>query len=246
MSGSFESALAAAEAAATDQPEHPHPPLKPALDAFREALRLTQNLGQTGDQADLYYVVDQVATRVREAYPGAMCTKGCDSCCNSATAVFDVTATEWELIRAHVKHHWTSAQRERFRARFEREHRPRLTTYRLLQAIWHFEPVADHIWQHQGYRCPFLEAGACSIYAARPLACRMYGFFGLLSRLQRAPSIYGCRLQADHFEKVQAQQVLQLPAARTVWNRAARLTRRPLWQFFSWSRILPLWVARDE
>lgn len=246
MFSSFENALAAAEAANASQPPPPQRPLDEDLEAFRDALRSTRNLGQTGDQADLYHLVDQMTQRVREAYPGAICKQGCSGCCDSATAVFDVTATEWELIRGYIRDHWLPVRQQRFRKRFQQEHRPRLLTYRLLQAIWHFEPVADRIWRRHNYRCPFLEDGACSIYPVRPLACRMYGFFGLLHRLKRHPSIYGCRLQADHFEQVQEHQFLQLPAARTVWNRAAKLTKRPFWQVATWSRILPLWVAREE
>jgi Fe-S-cluster containining protein len=244
MPQDFEQALAAAEAAETHGPKATPPPLEGDLEAFRDALRFTHNLGQSNDAADLYWVVDQMVERVRAAYPGAVCKRGCSGCCDSATAVFDVTQTEWTLIKNHMATHWNASQHARFRERFAQEHSPRLTTYRFLQAVWHFEPVADRVWARKNYRCPFLEEGACSIYEARPLACRMYGFFALLSRLKRHPSIYGCRLQADHFEKVQANQILQLPAARTVWTRAEKLTRKPFWRISARPRILPLWVAQ--
>ncbi|MEB3285446.1 MAG: YkgJ family cysteine cluster protein [Candidatus Sericytochromatia bacterium] len=246
MSNDFESILAAAQQAANTSAPPSGSPLTDALEFFRRAVGATTNLGESGDESDLYTVVDNIAQSVRDSYAGTVCRMGCSGCCDSPTAVFDVSLLEWRLIRAYIRENWTREQWQNFTSRFEREHLHRLGTYRFLHTIWHFEPIADHVWRRNGYRCPFLLGGACSIYSVRPLACRMYGFFALVHRSRPSPTVYGCRLQADHFEKMQSEQHLQLPAARTVWFRHAKLTRQPFWRINAQSRILPLWIAADR
>ena len=77
------------------------------------------------------------------------CRKGCDACCTRLAAVPELTAAEWDLLRPVAE-----ALPAHVHARIEA----------LEGAV---RPVA----------CPFLEAGACLVYEARPVACRTYGFY---------------------------------------------------------------------
>lgn len=210
------------------------PAIGAAIRTIRERLPAATNLGETGDERDAFALLDELTRAVADAYPGGSCRAGCSGCCDSQTAVFDVSPAEWAAIERHVGAEWDTARREQFMARFGQEHGPRLWMYRLLAWLRHFEPLADRYFARQPYRCPFLVEGRCSIYAARPLACRMYGYFAIRSRWYQRPAIYGCHLQARHFGQIQN---LALPSVNQVAAQSKRLTR-------GLARILPLWIAR--
>lgn len=249
--GGFEEVLAQVEQALSERVAAPPlPAIGEAIHVFRDALAGADNLGASHDDRDVYVLLDRLLAAVRAAYPGVRCAEGCSGCCDSSTAIFDVWPEEWTRIEAHVSSRWTPERRAAFRARFDGEHGHRLRAYRLLGAIKHFEPVADRYWAKEGYRCPFLEDGRCAIYEARPLACRMYGFFAIRGRWLAQPSVYGCRMQADYFGDELARGGLHLPSVNAVTARVAKLTRVPRWRRATGSaaalgrqRILPLWIA---
>jgi Fe-S-cluster containining protein len=212
------------------------PPVGEAIRAFRDRLGEVTNMGESGDSRDLYVLLDELVSVVKATYTGSLCKAGCSACCDSSTAIFDVSPTEWARIVSHMATAWTDAERAAFEARFASEHAPRLRAYRLLSAIRFFEPIADRHFAEAPYRCPFLVDGRCSVYAARPLACRMYGHFATRTRWYTAPAVYACRKQTDYLSDVRATQPLHLPSANMVLARAKRLMKGRV-------RILPLWIA---
>ncbi|HEY9724159.1 MAG TPA: YkgJ family cysteine cluster protein, partial [Oscillatoriaceae cyanobacterium] len=209
------------------------PAVGEAIRAFRAALPDADNLGRTGDSRDLYVLVDRLTAAVREAYPASLCRAGCSRCCETSTAVFDVSRAEWDRIAQHLDTAWTAEEREALAARFEREQRPQLSAYRLLGLVGFFEPLMDAYFARNPYRCPFLVDGRCSIYAARPLVCRMYGYFQIRRRWYTPASIYACR---DQTRTLSAQTPLHLPATNTVAVRSRRLTGGR-------ARLLAFWIA---
>ncbi|MFN3432587.1 MAG: YkgJ family cysteine cluster protein [Candidatus Sericytochromatia bacterium] len=213
------------------------PAVGEAIRAFRQLLGDATNMGVTADDRDLYVLLDRLVAAVVAAYPGGLCKAGCSACCDSHTAVFDVSPAEWAALDNHMATRWTEAERQAFFERFESEHGPRLGTYRALAAIRFFEPVADHHFGQKPYRCPFLVEGRCSVYAARPLACRMYGHFATRTRWYAPPAIYACRKQADFFSDVRDREPLHLPSSDMVVARAKRLMGGRM-------RILPFWIER--
>jgi Fe-S-cluster containining protein len=84
------------------------------------------------------------------------CKAGCDHCCHQSVGV---TVPEALVIFDHLKRSRSSPELQRIAAHISERHRETLG----LSSSERYSP--DH-------PCPFLEAGRCSIYEVRPLACR--------------------------------------------------------------------------
>jgi Fe-S-cluster containining protein len=238
----FEQALA--EAAAGLPPEEAAPPsaLEHFLEAHRGRLSEVHTLGDPARAGDIYAALDAVASDMKTLHPGSLCRRGCSGCCETPTAVFEASAREWDAIERHLAS-WDEPRRRRLWQRFEATHRHHLGAYRLLRWLGHFEPLAAWYFRRHGYVCPFLDEGACGIYPARPVACRMYGHFATRAPWKRRRGIYGCRLQADYHESRLRDGRPQLPDAEAVWSRAGALTREPFWRWKRRPRLLPEWIA---
>jgi Fe-S-cluster containining protein len=209
------------------QPAGDEPPaIAAAIAEVREALPRATSIQEA------FALVDRLTEAVRATYPQGHCKAGCSGCCDSQTAIFDVSPAEWEAIEQELAR-WEPARLAAFKQRFKREHGPRLRAYKGLAFVRFFEPVADRYFARHPYRCPLLEGGRCSVYAARPLACRMYGYFAIRARFYERPAVYGCGLQTAYYE---TREQLALPAVNMVAAQARRLTRGQ-------ARILPSWIA---
>jgi Fe-S-cluster containining protein len=100
----------------------------------------------------------QVELRVQTtaaAHGNWPCRKGCDECCRRLAAEPRVTREEWDLIARAIDElpaEIADAARRRIR-----------------ESAGKARPVV----------CPLLDAGSgsCLVYAARPVACRVYGFY---------------------------------------------------------------------
>jgi Fe-S-cluster containining protein len=100
--------------------------------------------------------IDERVASIREEHPNWRCRMGCDHCCHTLADVPYLTALEWELLQQGLK--------------------------TLPPAILNIirDQVASLTQQASGaMRCPMLDksAGACRVYAYRPIACRTYGFY---------------------------------------------------------------------
>jgi Fe-S-cluster containining protein len=117
--------------------------------------------------AELLADIDARVNVIRADRPDWLCAKGCDGCCRRLAAVPRLTAAEWALLRDAL-----AALAP-----------PRLDEIRQKMAA-----LAD---EQSSFRvvCPLLDpvSGACPVYAARPVACRTYGFY-----VQRELGLY-CR-----------------------------------------------------
>ncbi len=104
---------------------------------------------------------------IRADRPDWRCAKGCDSCCRRLAAEPALTAAEWALLRAAL----AALPTQRLG-----EIRQKMLALAAAQPSF---PVV----------CPLLDpaSGACPVYAARPVACRTYGFY-----VQRELGLY-CR-----------------------------------------------------
>ena len=115
-----------------------------------------------------YVTVDQVVAGV-SARTELPCRRGCSHCCKDVPP--PVSPAEWRVILQQLRL-MPAELRQRVltdAARLYTEHAERIEQ---LQA----QPERfDEISRAMGYACPFLVDDVCSIYAARPHACRLYG-----------------------------------------------------------------------
>lgn len=125
---------------------------------------------------DVQRLADQVTTLAEQqagkAGRAVTCAKGCDACCRQ---VVPISPTEARHLHAVVE----AQPPERaavLRERFERvrthmlQHVPQPDASDDKAARYRFAMA----WYRQHMDCPFLEDGACSIYADRPITCREF------------------------------------------------------------------------
>jgi uncharacterized protein len=134
----------------------------------------------------LFDEVHARAAALSRDHAGWPCTRGCGACCRSLARVPDLTRSEWELVERAL------------RELPESEHEVCRERARALAASAR-EDGAD-----QRCECPLFDArcDTCRIYAARPLACRSYGFYA--GRRHDA----WCGLVARHVEDRRDQLLL--------------------------------------
>lgn len=209
-----------------------------ALERCRVALPMADNVGRTGDDRDVYRLLDDVAAGVRDLLPESLCHQGCDGCCHYPQAFFNVHADEWQLICDHLLERWPTERLARFLERFGRAVRAvgvsRLKlAQRLLDLPFRLGPLPGTSLE----ACPFLEAGGCSIYEVRPWKCRAFGWFSYRRALTRKLDVYACDMQAEALATPGPEPRPSLPSATPFHTR--------LWQLLApEARSLPLWILR--
>jgi Fe-S-cluster containining protein len=112
----------------------------------------------------LNVLVEQVQARAQTlatAHPEWPCRRGCDACCKRLARVPELTDSEWEWLEAALR---------------------ALPEAELQACLERAEALTRHVTEHgdEGpIECPLLDAehAVCRVYAARPLACRSYGFY---------------------------------------------------------------------
>ena len=98
--------------------------------------------------------IDARAQATLEGRPDWLCRKGCDGCCRRLAEAPRLTAAEWDWLRQGL-------------AALPPELLQEIS--RNMAALSKSRPLV----------CPLLDqaAGACRVYAHRPVACRTYGFY---------------------------------------------------------------------
>ena len=136
----------------------------------------------------------EVETRVaaiRADHPDWLCGKGCDACCRRLATLPQLTPPEAERLRAALAALPVAEV---------------ATIRRRLDALGP-APAAP-------VTCPLLDpqSGACPVYAARPLACRSYGFY-----VERDTGLYCTEIEAC---------VATGAYAEVIWGHQGRLETR--------------------
>ena len=114
--------------------------------------------------AQLHTDIEVRVQAIRDDHPDWLCSLGCDGCCRRLAEVPLLTAAEWDWLKEGLD----SPPPE------------------LLQEIG--QDIAALTKQNsRPIVCPMLDrsAGACQVYAHRPVACRTYGFY-----VQRDKGLY--------------------------------------------------------
>lgn len=97
--------------------------------------------------------IASTVARTLEAHPDWPCRRGCDTCCRSLKQLPVVTRAEWDRLAGALQ-------------------KLPDDTRQLVRKRLQFASATDRV-------CPFLDTakGECTVYEARPVACRSYGFF---------------------------------------------------------------------
>ena len=100
--------------------------------------------------------IEARVSAIRAAHPDWPCARGCDGCCHRLATLPELTPPEAERLRAAIAM-LPATEIAAIRAR--------------LAALG---PAPS-----PPVTCPLLDptSGACPVYAARPVACRSYGFY---------------------------------------------------------------------
>jgi len=112
----------------------------------------------------LHVDIDARVQAIRDDHPDWLCGLGCDGCCHRLAEVPRLTAAEWDWLREGLD---------------------ALPPERLREIGRDIAALAGQ--SSRPVVCPMLDraAGACLVYAHRPVACRTYGFY-----VQRDQGLY--------------------------------------------------------
>ena len=121
----------------------------------------TRAMERTRRLLALFDEVGARAAALSREHAGWPCTRGCGACCRSLARVPELTRSEWELLAGALER-----LPEPERASCHERARALAAALR--------ERGAD-----QRCECPLFDphGETCRVYAARPLACRSYGFY---------------------------------------------------------------------
>jgi Fe-S-cluster containining protein len=105
---------------------------------------------------ELHDDIDERVSAIRLENPDWLCRMGCDGCCHRLAQIPELTLAEWTLFREGFATLSDEKQQE------------------IRQNIATLSSQSP-----RSIVCPMLDkaAGACLIYAYRPVACRTYGFY---------------------------------------------------------------------
>lgn len=102
--------------------------------------------------------IDRRAAEVRRAAGDWPCKSGCSACCRSLAAPLLLSPEEWDRLERGLEA-LPEGDREEIRAGLD--------------------AMEDAALGGEGLTCPVLDAdtGRCRLYAARPLVCRIHGYY---------------------------------------------------------------------
>lgn len=131
--------------------------------------------------AQLHSDIETRVNAIRSNHPDWLCRMGCDNCCRRLAEIPRLTSQEWDLFREGLA---------------------TLSQELLLEIGQQMATLAEQT--SRPIVCPLLNqaAGACRIYAYRPVACRTYGFY-----VQRDQGLYCKDIEAQVAEGTLAEVI---------------------------------------
>ncbi len=219
--------------------ELPLAPMVGAMQFAREHLAGADNLGRSGDESDLYSVIEELAAGVRATYPDSKCAAGCSACCAMHKALFRIFRSEWETVHDYLLENWEPVRQAAFVRRFWETVGPHLPFLEHLQARMdqgeRMRPAVEEL----PVDCPFLEDRACAVYPARAAICRGFGYFHLRPDDGGDLEIYACNMQRAVFRAdTGSGPRAALPVFNTVYRQVENICEGDS------KKLIPLWIAR--
>ncbi|MBC7542239.1 MAG: YkgJ family cysteine cluster protein [Candidatus Sericytochromatia bacterium] len=185
------------------------------INAYHAMAVASDNLGQTGDDRDLYWVTDALIAEIQATNPPFACRPGCNQCCYTPP---QVSSLEWQALYPHLLRLAPEAQNRIIEM---------AELQRPLQAVLALK-LADalagaplrQIMQTVSLQCPLLVDGQCSVYDGRPFSCRSYGF--MLSKGEGEARLYGSMVARMHIAHTFTHK-LKLPLIEPYTGRITTL-----------------------
>lgn len=215
-----------------------HPLAEALLDAH-DRVWTTTNMGQTRDENDLFFVIDQLSQGVVATHPSSLCYSGCGRCCHYPTGFFDIFPQEWALIHKYIETEWEPERLQEMLRRFRLEHAPLLWWIKILEGLMGLSITILPKRKALPLHCPFLENDRCSIYPVRPFPCRTFGHFSAKMTPWNQPHPYACADQSSQIRESMAKEELQvmLPDVSTVQMRQYFFVKGK-------KRLIATWIAK--
>ena len=219
--------------------EVPPHPLVEALEFMRGFVPNATNIGESGDRNDLYFLIDTMNEAIKEAVPGSVCAAGCSRCCHFPIALFNISPLEWRTIEVFLDG-MEEEGRERILGNFRRDFKKKTKQLSLIQ--WIVDRPISFVPKLGGLPCPFLEKGNCAIYPARPLYCRTFGYYTVVSGMIGNPRFYSCGVQGNALEAQlrKAGPQVGLPSANPLIYQLDLLNRLDFPKWTGWRLLLNL------
>lgn len=162
--------------------------LQATIRSVAPAIPHADNLGNSDDARDLYWLIDYLTFAVDQAYPALPCAQGCADCCHNQ--VFRVTEAEWRVARRGLAALPRDVRQGIF-ACAEQRYGPFRAALEALAQAWSAGERPDPALHQQAPKtCPALVNERCAIYAERPAICRAYGYFS--ATVEGRPSLLIC------------------------------------------------------
>lgn len=205
-------------------------------------LEKATNTGLSGNERDIYYLIDELVKKVNSTYPYAPCKDKCSSCCKSY-GLPRVTAIEWQNIHKFLLNDLPEEKRKslieqtkriylnQIPALLEEQERIKISYTRINPEDWPKKPDLKNL------QCPFLVDDSCSIYQARPAICRSYGFFSI--KRGEHSSLFTCNMAAEEiFARLKERGIEYW--ALPIWNKFSD----KLYELNGKNAVatLPLWI----
>ncbi|HEY9722605.1 MAG TPA: YkgJ family cysteine cluster protein [Oscillatoriaceae cyanobacterium] len=209
--------------------------LRATLTQIAQNITRADNVGESDDARDLYYLIDYMSFAVKQTYPQIPCFKGCSHCCRKY--VFRVTELEWRRVRAGLDALAPEVRAETL-ARNRRLYGHRREELEAAGRAW---SSGETITRELTEDCPMLVGGRCSVYDDRPAICRAYGYSS--AEVNGVAKLLICKEETEEwFRQMEAPDVPPFPMPR--WNPIHR--KLEALNGIAAIKPLPLWLLELE
>lgn len=212
--------------------------IKDSIAQCQNLLPIINNIGETQDYFDIYYMIEHLVQSIQSTYTQIPCRINCSLCCQDTFP--EVSFLEWKLIFNYL-HTLPSIELEKILHQNEKLYRNQIHALINIQSLIETNSSSSgKDYQLTCSICPFLIEDQCSIYPVRPAICRGYGYFSIEHPGQSNTSIFGCYMVSDSFQNlIQPDEsfILYLPFWNKIKEKIYDLNTKH--QTIS---ILPLWL----
>jgi Fe-S-cluster containining protein len=173
--------------------------LQDTITGYSDKIALATNTGLSGNEKDIYYLIDNLVESVKATFPTVPCADKCSGCCVNS-GLPRVSSIEWQPIHKYILNNFSDEQRKTVIRQTLEWHSPQIDQL-LLEQNRIQEPHTKKIKassptpKFKCAHCPFLIDNSCSIYPVRPAICRAYGFFSI--RIEGQSQIFTCNMAAE-------------------------------------------------